>query len=219
MQNSLVVVVLLDIDGTLLDTNYLHVEAWAEALASVGVVVPSARIHRQIGKGTDQLLAELVRDPIASARADLLHAERFAARRPAAAPLPGARSLVATLAQRGHALWLATSAPPDELGDDLRKLDGEERIAGVVSSAEVARGKPAPDLLLRALDAAHVRARDAVAVGDSIWDLQAARAAHVRAAAVLTGGAWSRAQLEAAGAGLVEEDCAALLAAGFPERW
>jgi phosphoglycolate phosphatase-like HAD superfamily hydrolase len=100
----------------------------------------------------------------------------------------------------------------------MRELGVEDRISGVVSSDEAEESKPAPDIFGLALERAGTAPEDAVVVGDSIWDIEAAKEAGLRAAAVMTGGAFSRAELEEAGAYAVYEDCAELLEAGFPEE-
>jgi phosphoglycolate phosphatase-like HAD superfamily hydrolase len=132
--------------------------------------------------------------------------------------LPGAKELIASLVDRGYEVWLATSAKPEELEHHMSELGAEGKISGVVSSDEAEDSKPAPDIFGVALERAAAAPEDAVVVGDSIWDIQAANEAGVRAAAVMTGGAFSRAELEEAGAYVVYEDCAELLEAGFPEE-
>ena len=106
--------IILDVDGTLVDTNYLHAEAWAQALHAVGRPAPRATIHRQIGKGSDQLIPEFVEDEARGKRADELHSQIYKELQEKGYPLPGAKDLVASLVQRGFAVWLATSAKPDE---------------------------------------------------------------------------------------------------------
>jgi HAD superfamily hydrolase (TIGR01509 family) len=210
--------VILDVDGTLVDTNYLHVEAWARAFRELGLSVPRAAIHRQIGKGSDKLLPEFVRDEGAAQRADELHSELYGELERQGYPLPGARELLARLRQRGLALWLATSAKPEELERHLKVLEAEGAIAGIVSSQDVDESKPAADIFELARRRAGCDADEAVVLGDTVWDVEAARRAGMQAIGVLTGGAYSRAELEAAGAIAVYDDCAALLAAGFPEQ-
>lgn len=214
--NSLVVI-LLDIDGTLLDTNYLHVEAWARAFFAVGVVVPRAAIHRQVGKGSDELLPLFVEDRARAEEADRLHLEEYRKLADRGFPTPGARALVEALYAAGHAAWLATSAEEEELAQRLGMLGvGRDRFAGVVSSGDVNRSKPAPDIFVAACARARCRPAEALVLGDTAWDMQAARDAGVRAVAVLTGGAWSVGELRRAGALAVYQDCAELLARGFP---
>ena len=210
-------VILLDLDGTLVDTNYLHVDAWARAFHAVGLVVPRAAIHRQVGKGSDQFLPLFVKEPKAAERADALHLEEYQKLAAFGFALPGARELLETLRGDGHALWAATSAKAEEVNGRLEVLGVRgDILAGVVSSGDVARSKPAPDIFVEACKRARCQPEQAIVIGDTAWDMQAARAAGVRAVAVLTGGAFSRAELVAAGAAAVYEDCAEMLARGFP---
>ena len=211
------VVILLDIDGTLVDTNYLHVDAWARAFHAVGLVIPRAAIHRQVGKGSDQFLPEFVKDPKAAERADALHLEEYGKLAEFGFALPGARELLEALRGDGHALWMATSAKPEEIAQRLEVLGvSRDILAGVVSSGDVERSKPHPDIFLEACKRAHCAPEAALVIGDTAWDMQAARAAGVRAVAVLTGGAFSREELRAAGAHAVYEDCAEMVARRFP---
>jgi HAD superfamily hydrolase (TIGR01509 family) len=210
-------VILLDIDGTLVDTNYLHVDAWARAFHSIGLVIPRAAIHRQIGKGSDQFLPLFVAEPAKAERADALHLEEYGKLAGFGFALPGARELLEQLRGDGHALWMATSAKPEEIAQRLDALGVDRDIlTGIVSSGDVARSKPAPDLFAEACRRAHCRPDEAIVIGDTAWDMQAAKAAGTRAVAVLTGGAFSRAELEAAGALAVYQDCAEMLAKHFP---
>lgn len=210
--------VLLDVDGTLMDTNYLHVEAWAHALEEVGDPVPRAVIHGRIGKGSDKLLPEFVEGEEASKKASELHKEYYSELQDRGQPLPGAKEIISSLAERGYGVWLATSAEPEELQHHLEELAAEDKIAGVVSSEDAEESKPSPDIFELALERAGASAGEAVVVGDSVWDIEAANGAGIRAVAVLTGGAFSPAELEEAGAYAVYEDCAELLEAGFPEE-
>src|SRR5215207_9373090 len=217
MKMTLVNTVFLDIDGTLMDTNYLHIEAWAQAFEEVGARPPRSRIHHQVGKGSDKLIPEFLEDQKAE-RVSELHSEYYAKLQERGHPLPGAKELVASLVEGGYEIWLATSAEPEELEHHMEELEVESQISGVVSSDEAEESKPSPDIFGLALERAEVSAEDAVVVGDSIWDIEAAKEAEVRVAAVMTGGAFSRAELEEAGAYAVYEDCAELLEAGFPEE-
>jgi len=207
----------LDIDGTLMDTNYLHIEAWAWAFEEVGARPPRSRIHHGVGKGSDKLIPEFVEDGKAE-RVSELHSEYYAELQERGHPLPGAKELVASLAERGYEVWLATSAKPEELEHHMQELGAEGKMAWVVSSDEAEESKPAPDIFGLALERAGVSPEDAVVVGDSVWDVEAAKDAGVRAAAVMTGGAFSRAELEEAGAYAVYDDCHELLDDDFPEK-
>jgi HAD superfamily hydrolase (TIGR01509 family) len=209
--------IILDVDGTLVDTNYLHVEAWAQALAEIGRPVPRSVIHKQIGKGGDQFLPVFVEDEQKAKRADALHGEIYEKLERHGQPLPGAKALLAALAKQGYALWIGSSAKPEELERHLKALDASDKIAGRVDKSDVERSKPHPDIFIKALEKAGCRPEWAIVLGDTIWDIQAARGAGLEAVMVLTGGGYSRQELERAGAKAVLDDCDALLRAGFPE--
>jgi HAD superfamily hydrolase (TIGR01509 family) len=215
---TLIKAVFLDIDGTLMDTNYLHIEAWAQAFEEVGARPPRSRIHHQVGKGSDRLIPEFVEDDQKAERVSELHSEYYAQLQERGHPLPGAKELVTSLVDRGYEVWFATSAKPEELEHHMKELGAKDNIAGVVSSDEAEESKPAPDIFGLALERAGVSPEEAVVVGDSIWDIEAAKEAGVRAAAVMTGGAFSRAELEEAGAYAVYQDCHELLNDDFPEN-
>jgi HAD superfamily hydrolase (TIGR01509 family) len=212
---TLVKAVFLDIDGTLMDTNYLHIEAWAQAFEEIGARLPRSRIHHEVGKGSEKLITEFVEDDQKAERVSELHSEYYAKLQERGHPLPGANELIASLVERGYEVWLATSAEPEELEHHMEELGAEDNIAGIVSSDEAEESKPAPDIFGLALERAGVSPEDAAVVGDSIWDIEEAG---VRAAAVMTGGAFSRAELEEAGAYAVYEDCQELLNDDFPEQ-
>ncbi len=213
----MVKVVVLDVDGTLMDTNYQHTEAWARALADVGGPVPRAEVHRGIGKGSEILISDFVDDEDAAERVDELHADIYMDLQQYAQVLPGAKELIASLSGNGFQVWLVTSAKPEELEKHLEKLEAEEKLAGIVNSSDVEQAKPAPDVFELALERAGIQANEAIAVGDSVWDVEAAKAAGVRTVAVLTGGAFGAEELKEAGAIEVYEDCAALVDSGFPD--
>jgi HAD superfamily hydrolase (TIGR01509 family) len=215
---TLIKAVFLDIDGTLMDTNYLHIEAWAQAFEEVGARPPRSRIHHQVGKGSDRLIPEFVEDDQKAERVSELHSEYYAQLQERGHPLPGAKELVTSLVDRGYEVWFATSAKPEELEHHMKELGAKDNIAGVVSSDEAEESKPAPDIFGLALERAGVSPEEAVVVGDSIWDIEAAKEAGVRAAAVMTGGAFSRAELEEAGAYAVYQNCHELLNDDFPEN-
>jgi HAD superfamily hydrolase (TIGR01509 family) len=210
-------VVVLDVDGTLMDTNYLHTEAWARAFEEVGHRVPRVELHKQVGKGSDLLIGEFVEDEESAERIDELHSEFYGELQEYGHPLPGAKELIPTLAERGREVWFVTSAKDEELEHHLSELEAEGRISGVVNSSDVENSKPAPDIFELALERAGATADETVAVGDTVWDIEAADRAGIRTVAVLTGGAYSRQELKEAGAAAVYQDCAALLESGFPE--
>lgn len=210
-------VVVLDVDGTLMDTNYLHVEAWARAFEDVGYRVPRSEIHKQIGKGSDMLIGEFVDDEEAAQKADELHSEYYADLQPHGHPLPGAKELIASLSGRGYQVWFVTSAKPEELEQYLEQLETDGRLTGIVNSSDVDHSKPAPDIFALALKKAGASPDETVALGDAVWDVEAADRAGIRTVGVLTGGAFSERELREAGAVEVYQDCAALLETSFPE--
>ena len=210
-------VVVLDVDGTLMDTNYLHTEAWAQAFEEVGQRVPRVQIHKQIGKGSTLLIKEFVEDEETVERIEELHSELYAELQKHGHPLPGAKDMISSLRERGYEVWFVTSAKDEELEHHMSELESEGVISGVVNSSAVDNPKPAPDIFELALKRAGASPDETVAVGDAIWDVEAADGAGIRTVAVLTGGAFSEAELREAGAVEVYEDCAALLDSGFPE--
>ena len=210
--------VVLDVDGTLMDTNYLHTEAWTRAFEEVGQRAARVDVHKQIGKGSDKLVPEFVEGDDATQKADDLHGELYMQMQEHGFPLPGAKELIASLAERGYEVWFVTSAKPEELEHYMGLLETDGKLKGVVNSSDVEESKPAPDIFEEALRRAGVSADETVAVGDSIWDVQAANAAGIRTVGVLSGGAYDEEDLKEAGAETVYEDCAALLETEFPEK-
>jgi HAD superfamily hydrolase (TIGR01509 family) len=210
-------IVVLDVDGTLMDTNYLHVEAWARAFEEVGYRVPRAELHKQVGKGSDLLIREFVEDAERAEKIDELHSEFYGELQEYGHPLPGAKELIPTLAERGYGVWFVTSAKDVELEHHMSELEAEDKLSGVVNSSAVENSKPAPDIFELTLEKAGSSPDETVAVGDAIWDIESASAAGIRTVAVLTGGAFSKQELEEAGAAEVYKDCAALLESGFPD--
>src|ERR687897_620829 len=190
----LIRVVILDIDGTLMDTNYLHIEAWEQAFEEVGERHPRSRIHHQVGKGSDKLIPEFVKDGEAGERVSELHGEFYAKLQDRGHPLPGAKKLIASLVDGGYEVLFATSAKPEELEHHMEELEAEGKVAGVVWSEEVQETKPAPDIFELALKRAGSSPEETVAVGDSVWDVESAKEA-----GVMTGGGFSRGELEKAG--------------------
>lgn len=209
--------VLFDIDGTLVDSNYLHVHAWMRAFADLGDAltrpVDAWRIHRGIGMGSSLLLADLLGDDAdrLADRAKDGHARHYRELADLQRPFDGARDLVRAVAERGARTVLATSAAPAELEELLKVLDLDDVLTGVTSAKDVEAAKPEPDLIQAALRIAGVPPERAVLVGDTGWDVEAAARAGVACVAVRTGGV-SEGELHAAGAVAVYRDVAALLA-------
>lgn len=183
--------ILFDIDGTLVDSNYLHVHAWQRAFADVGVDVEAWRIHRGIGMDGSSLLDELLSDDTGEdtkASAKDLHSRFYRETAHLLKPLPGTRRLLDLVAATGLQVVLATSAPEDELALLRKVLDQDEIVSAVTSSGDVDTAKPKPDIVEVALQRADVGADSAVFVGDSIWDIQAAARAGVECIGVESGG-------------------------------
>jgi HAD superfamily hydrolase (TIGR01509 family) len=199
-----------------MDTNYLHVEAWARAFEDVGHRVPRVELHRQIGKGSELLIREFVDDDETVEKITGLHSEYFAELQEHGHPLPGAKEFISSLVEGGHAVWFVTSAKDEELEHHMQELEAEGKIHGVVNSSAVENAKPAPDIFEEALKRAEASADETVAVGDAIWDVESAKGAGIQTVAVLSGGAFDEEDLREAGATEVYKDCAALLEAGFP---
>ncbi|URN14034.1 HAD family hydrolase [Streptomyces radiopugnans] len=206
--------VLFDVDGTLVDTTYLHTVAWWEALRQSGRRVPMSVIHRTIGMGSDQLLARFLgedHDPDEAAAVSAAHHTLYAEYWPRLAPLDGAAELLRACADRGWTVVLASSARGDELEAMRRAVGADEAVTAATSSDDVEASKPAPDLVRSALDGAQVTPDRAVFVGDTVWDVAACERAGVPCVGVLSGGI-TRRELEEAGAAEVYENPADLLA-------
>lgn len=205
--------VLLDIDGTLADTNYVHTFAWARAFREVGHPVDAWRIHRRIGMGGELLLAELLGDRLEELgeQAKERHTRYYAQAEEEIHRFDGVPELVAALKERGARVVLATSASPDELEILERVLGIVDDVDAVTSAGDVEEAKPDPDLVQTALDAVSADAERAVFVGDTVWDVEAAARAGVPCVGVLTGGI-GEAELTEAGAVAVYRSVAELLA-------
>ncbi|MEW2060788.1 HAD family hydrolase [Streptomyces sp. NPDC007002] len=204
---------IFDMDGTLTDTNYLHVVAWWEAFRQSGHTVPMPDIHRAIGLGSGDLIQRLLgpdrdreQDGAISAAHTVLYATYFE-RLPA---FRGADILLRTLAGRGWQVVLATSASGPELAALRQAVDADEAIRDTASSDDVDRGKPAPEPVELACRLAGVERERAVFVGDTVWDMEAATRAGATAVALLSGGI-PRDDLEKSGAAAVYRDIADLL--------
>ncbi len=202
--------VLFDVDGTLVDTNYLHTLAWSRALRDAGEWAPMNAIHRSIGMGGEQLVPHLLGHP--NQKAIDARPIRYRELMPEARPFPGAPELLRALARRGITVVVASSAPRDELEATIGLLDAGDSIAALVSGDDVERAKPHADVFERAMQLQRLRPADTVVVGDSVWDVEAANRAGLRAVTVETGG-FGAAELRAAGAVAVYHDLHALHAA------
>jgi HAD superfamily hydrolase (TIGR01509 family) len=205
--------VLFDVDGTLVDTTYLHTEAWWEALRQHERDVPMAEIHRSIGMGSDKILDHLLgsdrdkdQDQAMSQAHDILYGAWWERLR----PLPGAPDLLRACADQGLTVVLASSAKEAELAKLRAVLDADDVIAAATSSADADQSKPSPDILQAALDQSGVDAQNCVFVGDAVWDVAAAAKLDIPCIGLTCGGT-SAAELEKAGAVATYETPAALL--------
>jgi HAD superfamily hydrolase (TIGR01509 family) len=195
----------------LVETNYHHAIAWYRAFTQNGVELPVWRIHRAIGMGGDQLVAALAGDDVEKLKGeDIRTAEKalYMAMIHEVRPLPGARKLMETLKERGHKVVLASSAKQDEIEHYIDLLGAREIADDWTSSADVEQTKPNPDLVQTALD--KVGGGDAVMIGDSVWDVEAAKRAGIPTIAVRTGG-FGHDELVEAGAANVFESIDELL--------
>jgi HAD superfamily hydrolase (TIGR01549 family) len=202
---------ILDIDGTLVDTNYHHAVAWFRAFQSQGAVLPLYKIHRHMGMGGDNLVGEVAGEDFEREHGEAVRAdekERYAALIDEVAPLADARRLLEVLKDRGHTIVLASSAKAEEVEHYLDLLDARELADAWTTSADVQETKPAPDLITSALEKAG--GGRAVMVGDSTWDCIAAEKAGIQTIGVLTGG-FSEKELREGGAVEVFETLAELI--------
>jgi HAD superfamily hydrolase (TIGR01509 family) len=206
---------LFDLDGTLVDSVYQHVLAWRDALETAGIELSVWRIHRKVGMSgglfASALLRETGRDVTAEDASLLrrLHAEAYARQAAHVRPLPGAVTLLRTLTETGTRWAIATSGYRESAGPTIEGLGVPEGVP-VITRDLVERAKPDPDLFLAAAAALGANIEDCVVVGDSVWDLLAARRARALGVGLLSGG-YGRDELERAGAYRVYEDPADLL--------
>jgi HAD superfamily hydrolase (TIGR01549 family) len=202
---------ILDVDGTLVDTNYHHALAWHRALHAHGHPVQMWKVHRHIGMGGDQILDALIGTDAAAAQGEEIRdaeAEAYGELIGEVEPMEGARELIERLREKGATVILASSAKEEEVDHYLDLLEARELVADWTTSADVESTKPDPDLVHAAIEKAG-NGDSAVMVGDSVWDVKAAQAAGVPTLAVLTGG-FSEAELRDAGATQVVESIADL---------
>jgi HAD superfamily hydrolase (TIGR01509 family) len=184
-------VAILDIDGTLVDTNYHHTIAWFRAFRQHELVLPVWRIHRHIGMGGDQLVEALTDERTEREQGDDIRAAEktiYFELIDEVETMDGSRELIEELKERGHTVVLASSAKSSEIDHYLDLLDARELADGWTSSEDVEATKPEPDLVRAALDLAGESSDSAVMVGDTPWDIEAARNAQVPTLAVRTGG-------------------------------
>ncbi len=199
---------LFDVDGTLFDTNYLHTLAWSRAFTDAGEWVPMNAIHRLVGMGSDQLVVELLgrESPGAAAARPRRYEELIDEAR----PFPGAAGLLRHAHEKGLAIVIATSAASSELETLLDKLGADEVIDATTSEDDIAEPKPAPEVFEKAMRSGSIDPKRALAIGDSVWDVQGARAAGLACIAVESGG-YSQHELAEAGALHVYRDVQEIL--------
>jgi HAD superfamily hydrolase (TIGR01509 family) len=207
-----VAIAILDIDGTLVDTNYHHTLAWFRAFRRHGITLAMWRIHTHIGMGGDQVVKALCGDETEREHGDDIREaekEEYAQLIGEVQTMKGSRELIVELKERGHAVVLASSAKEDEVDHYLDLLDARDLTDARTTSADVEATKPAPDLVTAALEKVEGADGPAVMIGDTPWDVKAALAVDVETLAVVTGG-FSPAELREAGAVEVFESVAEL---------
>jgi HAD superfamily hydrolase (TIGR01549 family) len=201
---------IVDVDGTLVDTNYHHALAWQRAFRAHGVSIPAWLAHRHVGMGGDKLVGAVAGDDVERALGDRIReteGELYMQMVDEVEPLPGARELLAALADRADSVVLASSAREQEVELYLDLLDARDLVSDWTTSADVEATKPEPDLVRVAL--AKGNADEALMIGDTVWDCEAAARAGVPIVAVLCGG-FGAAELREAGARAVFDSPAAL---------
>jgi HAD superfamily hydrolase (TIGR01509 family) len=206
---------LFDLDGTLIDSVYEHVLAWQEALRALRIELSTWRIHRRVGMSDGLILAALQRETGRRLTAEeverlkRLHTEAFLKGVARVRPLPGARELLSTLSRLSVPWAIATSGVEERAREAVKVLELGSEIQ-LITRQDVAHGKPFPDLFLAGAKRLRVDISDCIVVGDSIWDLLAARRARALGVGVLCGG-YGLEELVQAGAYRVYEDPAELL--------
>jgi HAD superfamily hydrolase (TIGR01509 family) len=189
--------VLFDLDGTLVDTNYLHTLAWSRALEDAGEWAPMHAIHRLVGRGGDTLLPELLGHDCPAA--ETARTSRYRELIGEARVFPGAGDLVVAVHGTGLSTALATSSPAEEVDQLLQLLGIADDVDVVTTADDVATSKPDPEVFVTAMHRGGLDPSRSLAVGDSVWDVEAARAAGIGCLAVESGG-FSRHELREAGA-------------------
>jgi HAD superfamily hydrolase (TIGR01509 family) len=194
-------IAILDVDGTLVDTNYHHAIAWFRAFLRQDVVVPVWRVHRHIGMGGDQLVAAVAGDEVEERAGDDIRdaeSELYRELIDEVRTMEGSRELIEDLRKQDNAVVLASSAKEWEVEHYIDLLDAREIVDAWTTSADVEKTKPEPDLIRVALEKVDADG-EAMLIGDTVWDVEAAKRAGVETLAVLTGG-FSEQELRDAGA-------------------
>ena len=200
--------VLLDVDGTLVDSAYIHALAWRRAFVEHGYEVPTSSVHAMIGAGSDVLMRELIgeeRDDVQETRQ-----RHFDELKSEIRGFDGSGDLIRAIHAAGAKAVLATSSEKEQLETLLASIDADDSIDDIVTADDVAEAKPCPDVFLAAMEKAGADRTSAIAVGDTVWDVRAATGAGLGCVCVLTGGI-GRLELEDAGAVAVYRDVADLL--------
>jgi membrane protein len=207
--------VLFDIDGTLVDSNDMHVHSWSEAFRAAGQVFDDQTIHEQIGKGTDMLVPTLMPgiDEAEQERLGEAHGAMFKDQYlDQVLPFPGARDLLVRVHETGRRVVLASSASTEELEHYIELLDIRDIVAETTSADDVEHTKPAPDIFATALaKVAPLRPDEVIVVGDTPYDVEAAGKCGIQAIGLRSGG-FSDGALRSAGAMMIYDDAAGLLA-------
>lgn len=207
--------VLFDLDGTLIDSNYQHVNAWAEALHSAGIVIPTWKIHRRIGMSGKSFLPELLRElRHKHKQADIQQLEKkhdqlFRRQIPRLLPLPGAVDLLQHLSRHHVRIAIATTGGRQQTARLLRQIQ-IPRTTRIVNGDDVEKAKPSPDIFMVAAHQLNVAINNCIVVGDSAWDLLAAGRKSALGVGLLSGG-YGQEELEQAGAFRVYSDPADML--------
>lgn len=206
--------ILFDIDGTLVDSNEAHVKAWQRAFRSENFEISQAAIREQIGKGGDNLVPSLlpelpddVRDRLSQAEGDIYRRDYL----PYVLPFFGAKEILRAAADAGQQVILASSASRPEIDHYVDLLEARSLLSGTTSKDDVGHSKPCPDIFAAALERSGCAADEAIVVGDTPYDIDAARSAGLSTLAVLSGG-FSKERLKSAGPVAIYKDVAAILA-------
>ena len=185
---------ILDIDGTLIDTNDAHAHAWVDVCAEFGIQVPFGKIRPLIGMGGDKVLPQLTGDDEESERGKKIKERRgeiFQDRYlPSCRPFPQAKELLQRMRDQGLTLVVATSASKDDMAALLKTIGVEDLIDARTSSSDAAESKPEPDIIEAALEQAGCAPEEAIMLGDTPYDIEAAGRAGVKCIALRCGGWW-----------------------------
>ncbi|MFE7629971.1 HAD family hydrolase [Kocuria sp. NPDC057446] len=205
--------VLFDVDGTLIDSSYLHTVAWWHAFNQAGHDVPMHRIHRLIGMGSEQLIDALLpadRDRDGDDAIGAAHGALFSVHWPGLRPTRGAAELLRRCTDAGLVVVLASSSNVTEVAAMREALGSDDLLTAVTTATDAEQSKPAPDIFAAALEAGNLRPEDAIVVGDARWDVESAWKLGLDAVCLMSGGI-SEGELREAGAVSVYADPQALL--------